>query len=80
MTPNYEALFAECEAGMDKPFPLNCAQRGWEQSENCRLAGGCPKCCAELLPRITITDSVIFTEESRRRIEIAAYRRQHGYR
>ncbi len=75
MSPNYEVLFAECVAEMEKPLPLNCAQRGWEQSENCRLCGGCPKCYAELLPRMVRTDSIIITDEMRRRIEIAAYRR-----
>ena len=49
MTPDYEQLFAECLADIDKPLPKNCAQRGWPQSKNCRLVGGCPACYAELL-------------------------------
>ena len=49
MTPDYDLLFAKCLAEIDKPLPKNCAQRGWPQSENCRLAGGCAVCYAELL-------------------------------
>jgi len=48
MTPDYEELLAECLADIDKPLPKNCAQRGGPQSENCRLAGGCPICYADL--------------------------------
>lgn len=51
MTPDYVQLFAECLADIDEPLPKNCAQRGWPQSENCRLAGGCSICYAELLAR-----------------------------
>jgi hypothetical protein len=52
MTPDYEELLAECLADIEKPLPKNCAQRGWPQSENCRLAGGCPICYADRLRRV----------------------------
>jgi len=47
---DYNALFAACLEEMDRPLPKNCKQRGWPQSQECQLAGGCPVCYAEILP------------------------------
>ena len=42
--PDYEKLFAECVAEMDRPLPKACLSTG-----ACRIAGGCPECYADLI-------------------------------
>ena len=43
---DFDAIIAECLSEMDAPLPLPCAE-----SVDCRRAGGCPKCFAELIKR-----------------------------
>jgi len=47
---HYDQLIKAWLAELNKPLPKTCAQRGWPQSRECRLAGGCPVCYAEILP------------------------------